>query len=264
MPPEFEKRPTNSENSDKELYIDYKGVKIFGLSKDTEGKSVSFEQVSAVLDRFPDSYWINFPLRELHFEEYEIYSANRSSEDQKSKVIYGTPAVYAELLDRIQAQIGNIEIYEDSDEIITRKRGISTTNDAGERIIIIFSTSNWDDKHNQQFDTDNSLFILAHELGHLTWKTISQKTAANTNFPLTIDSLEGFKQLPESILPRYSEYIPMVQAEFNNPDNGHVDLTLLTKEEDFAISHEHYFYWQDLEALDPDRYQYLSSLYAQF
>jgi hypothetical protein len=263
MPPEFEKVGHDTEITAKEKHLDYKGVRIFGLS-DTEDKSFGFKEVSTILDRFPDSYWSQVRLREIHFEDYEVYSANRSNENQSSEVIYGIPAAYSSSLDMIRAQIGKIEVLNSSDDIITRKRGLSTTNDSNEPIIVIFSTNNWDNKHDTQFDIDNSLFILVHELGHLTWQTLFKNTSKDQNPALNRDSLKTFALLPVSTLPRFVEYLPKVQTEFTNADNGQKNLVLLTKEEDFAVSHEHYFYWQDLAELDKLRSDNLSTMYSQF
>lgn len=248
---------------EQESSFKYNGLEVKGVQLLHEKAILTQHDVTQLLDRLPEGYFQYVPVSSIIFEPYKMFSVIRNGQ-----VIY---AKDTELLP--------------TDKIIARKRGETTWNGReengqmvatdGKMKIQIFSPKNWDDKNDPQIDKDTGLYSLAHEIGHSSWGAIAIGPAIwegmrgrgmtapiiHPNINKLRVLINMWRDLPESRLERFHEYSVIFQQDAKIDRNSEEEMKQLTEEEDFAISHENYLYWQNLADQDPERFETLDTIY---
>lgn len=228
----------------------YKGVSIEGLDF-LEGRGItSRAEIFSILDQLPEGYAETTQLGRIVFHPRKHFTVERNGK--------------VSMVD--EASI------EPSDMVLRRGRGVNNWNSEiingkrvptdGKQTITIFSTEDWEGEN----PSDVAKYALAHELGHITWMAIEwgpriwkylKAKGKISDFPTTAyltPLLDAWKKLPESTLPRFSEYKEHVKRERVREQQGvQYEEKDLLKVEDFAVAHEYYLYWKSLGTLDPDR-----------
>jgi hypothetical protein len=238
----------------------YRGIRLAGL-ENLAANNLELADVRQLLDRLPEKLWRYVPLAEINFTPFKFFSIEREGQTQ-----------YVREPDLMP-----------TDEIIARKRGAShyltdaTGYQDGRRGITVFSTQNWEDRHDPQLDKDTALYTMAHEIGHAIYVSIVKQESFNQltrqrglEPPLSGKTLGKFKFLIENIwannppsqLPRFLDYAPIVLREMKRTDEDMADVTdqNLLWEEDFAVSMEHFLYWQNLKEQDLNRHGQIEAL----
>lgn len=241
----------------------HRGIEIEGVGALAERGVLLQGDVTAQIDKLPQRFFSDVPLGKIIFLPNSMFSIERDGQ-----------VIYIE-------ENGLLP----TDRVIARKRAVTGWNRElkdgamvptdGKMTIKIFSTDDWDGKADRQLDKDTALYALDHEFGHAIWGAIVYAPGifdeldrrgiplpSSRNASDLRDFIERWNSLPESSLPRYKDYREIFAQEHKNDATGYKERSLeeLSKEEDFGISLENYFYWENLQGMDSERFTAIHSL----
>lgn len=238
----------------------YKGVKVTGVDFLEKSGTLNKTDVVALLDKFPEGYYRFVPLGEIAFTPYQMFSVNRDGETKFVKDSEREPT------DIVKRRLRGLSQWN-----LTFKNGVYRPTD-GLMTAKIFSPVDWEGKPEGQTDKDIAMYTLSHEMGHSYWALM---TTALGNFaylyqhglplPREVSPVnwsaftKAWAGLPENQLKRYQDYLPIFTEEMKRKEEG-LDVPSFEEvrpNEDFAVSCEHMYYWQDLQDQDPTRYEFM-------